>query len=103
MTNSAVPEKKKDEPPLTTRSSLNRKPRIVLKESHRFRFISCGDCDYKTTYRFTLKRHVKRMHPFSSSALPPLSMKRERTQRVQRPPEETGSEVDDDNQVNFLR
>jgi len=39
--------------------------------------LSCGDCRlFKTTSRFTLKRHVKRAHPFSLSALPPLSKKR---------------------------
>lgn len=53
--------------------------------------LSCRDCRlFKTTSRFTLKRHVKRMHPFSLSAFPPQSNK---SRKINHPLRNSGLKV----------
>ena len=45
----------------------------------RARYQFCSDCDYKSTKRVNLEKHVKTMHPLSKTALPPPPSKRGQT------------------------
>jgi len=61
-------------------SSLKEKEEWYYRQDgKRIRYQFCSDCDYKSTKRVHLEKHVKTMHPNSNTALPPAPQKRGQT------------------------